>query len=119
MYIFINLYPRAYLCIHTCLYIFCTALDGGPGTDASPYAAAARADDLSGLPAAYVCVGAEDLFRDEDIEYARRLIAAGVACELAVYPGLFHGGDSFMPTAAGSRRLETTYQAALAQRLGL
>jgi len=94
-------------------------LDGAPGKDASPYAAAARADDLSGLPPAYVCVGAEDLFRDEDIEYARRLIAAGVACELAVYPGLFHGGDSFMPTAAVSRRLETTYQAALAQRLGL
>ncbi len=94
-------------------------LDGTPGKNASPYAAAARAEDLSGLAPAYVCVGAEDLFRDEDIEYARRLIAAGVPCELAVYPGLFHGGDSFMPTAAISRRLETTYQAALAQRLGL
>lgn len=94
-------------------------LDGTPGEDASPYAAAARATDLAGLPPAYVCVGSEDLFRDEDIDYARRLIAAGVPCELAVYPGLFHGGDAFMPTAAVSRRLEASYQAALAQRLGL
>ena len=48
------------------------------GTDnVSPYAAASRADDLSGLPPAYVVVGTEDLFRDEDIEYAKRLMAAG------------------------------------------
>ena len=93
-------------------------LDGTPGKDASAYAAAARATDLSGLPPAYICVGAEDLFRDEDIDYARRLIAAGVACELSVYPGLFHGGDSFMPQAAVSQRLEMSFLHALRQRLG-
>ncbi len=93
-------------------------LDGVPGKDASPYAAAARATDLSGLPPAYVCVGALDLFRDEDIEYARRLIAADVPCELSVYPGLFHGGDSFMPQAAVSQRLERGFLHALGQRLG-
>jgi acetyl esterase/lipase len=93
-------------------------LDGVPGKDASPYAAAARATDLAGLPPAYICVGAEDLFRDEDIDYARRLIAAGVACELSVYPGLFHGGDSFLPQAAVSQRLEQSFLHALAQRLG-
>ena len=94
-------------------------LNGTPGKDASPYACAARAEDLSGLPPAYVCVGAEDLFRDEDIDYARRLIAAGVPCELSVYPGLFHGADGFMPQAKISQRLERGYQAALAQALGL
>ena len=93
-------------------------LDGVPGKDASPYAAAARATDLSGLPPAYVCVGAMDLFRDEDIDYARRLLAADVPCELSVYPGLFHGGDSFMPQAAVSQRLERGFLDALAQRLG-
>jgi len=93
-------------------------LDGIPGKDASPYAAAARATDLAGLPSAYVCVGAEDLFRDEDIDYARRLMAAGVACELSVYPGLFHGGDAFMPQAAVSQRLEQSFLHALRQRLG-
>ena len=94
-------------------------LDGTPGKDASPYACAARATDLTGLPPAYICVGSEDLFRDEDIDYARRLIAAGVACELTVYPGLFHGADGFMPSARISQRLERGYQAALAQALGL
>jgi len=94
-------------------------LDGVPGKDASPYAAAARAEDVSGLPPAYICVGAEDLFRDEDIEYAQRLFAAGVPCDLAVYPGLFHGADSFMPTATISRRLEAGFLGALQQRLGL
>lgn len=94
-------------------------LGGTPGKEASPYACAARATDLSGLPPAYVCVGAEDLFRDEDIDYARRLIAAGVPCELSVYPGLFHGADGFMPGAKISQRLERGYQAALAHALGL
>ena len=94
-------------------------LDGRPGKDASPYAAAARAEDLANLPPAYVCVGAEDLFRDEDIEYARRLFEAGVPCELSVYPGLFHGGDMFVPTARVSRRLERGVVDALGQRLGL
>lgn len=94
-------------------------LDGTPGEDASPYACAARATDLSDLPPAYICVGAEDLFRDEDIDYARRLMAAGVPCELTVYPGLFHGADGFMPSARISQRLERGYQAALAHRLGL
>jgi len=92
-------------------------LDGTPGEAASPYAAAARARDLSGLPPAYVCVGAEDLFRDEDVEYARRLMAADVPCELAVFPGMYHGGDSFVPEAAISRRLQRSFLAALGDAL--
>ncbi len=62
------------------------------GTDEIPaYAAAARADDLAGLPEAYVCVGGADGFRDEDIVYAMRLYGAGVPTELHVYPGAPHG----------------------------
>ena len=45
----------------------------------SPYAAPTRADDLSGLPPALVTVGTLDLFRDENIDYAQGLMAAGVA----------------------------------------
>lgn len=89
-------------------------LDGVPGPDASPYAAASRADDLTGLPPAYICVGSEDLFRDEDIEYARRLLDAGVPCELAVFPGLYHGADIFVPQARISRRLTASVISALA-----
>ena len=62
---------------------------GGEGV--SPYAAAARAEDLSGLPSTYIAVGALDLFVEEDIEFARRLIRAGVPTELHVYPGAYHG----------------------------
>jgi len=92
-------------------------LNGVPGKKASPYAAATRADDLTALPDTYICVGTEDLLRDEAIEYARRLIAAGVSCELSVYPGLFHGADHFMPTANLSQRLEHGFISALSQAL--
>lgn len=61
------------------------------GADVSPYAAAARAERLEGLPPTFISVGALDLFVEEDMEYARRLIRAGVPTELHVYPGAFHG----------------------------
>ncbi len=57
----------------------------------SPYAAAARAEALSGLPVTYIAVGALDLFLEENLEYARRLARSGVPVELHVYPGGFHG----------------------------
>ena len=88
-------------------------LNGEPGEQAPAYAAAARAEDLSGLPPTYLCVGAEDLFRDECINYARRLIEAGTPCELAVFPGMYHGGDAFVPEASVSRRMTRSYLAAL------
>ncbi len=62
---------------------------GGPGV--SPYAAAARAEYLEGLPATFLNVGALDLFLEEILEYARRLMRAGVPTELHVYPGAYHG----------------------------
>ncbi len=64
---------------------------GGPTV--SPYAAAARAEHLEGLPPTFISVGALDLFLEEDLEYARRLMRAGVPTELHVYPGAFHGFD--------------------------
>jgi triacylglycerol lipase len=62
---------------------------GGPETPAG--AAPARVADLAGLPPAFIAVGALDLFLEEDMEYARRLIRAGVPTELHVIPGAFHG----------------------------
>ncbi|MDE0511918.1 MAG: alpha/beta hydrolase [Gammaproteobacteria bacterium] len=88
-------------------------LDGRPGTDASPYAAAFRAEDLQGLPPAYICVGTADLFRDENIAYASRLFEAGVPTELAVFPGLYHGGESFVPDAPVSERFTRSFMTAL------
>lgn len=60
------------------------------GADVSPYAAAARAMDLTGLPKTYIASGALDLFLEEDLAYAQRLIRAGVPTEIHVYPGAFH-----------------------------
>ena len=77
------------------------------GTDDVPmYAAPARATDLRGLPPAYVCVGAVDGFRDEDITYAMRLNQAGVPAELHVYAGLPHGVSLFATTPVGRRYLQ-------------
>ena len=71
----------------------------------SPYAAPARAEDLSGLPPAYLMIGELDLMRDENIEYAMRLLQAGVPTELHVYPGGFHAFEGMVPQAAVSIRV--------------
>lgn len=63
-----------------------------------PYAVASRRADLSGLAPAWVGVGEFDLFHDEDVEYARRLVAAGVGCELVTVPGMYHGADGVQPS---------------------
>jgi acetyl esterase/lipase len=76
----------------------------GSAGEVPPYAAPARASDLSHLPPAYVYVEAQDLLRDEDIIYAARLMQAGVVTELHVYPGTFHGSYAFAPQAAVSQR---------------
>ncbi|HTI73688.1 MAG TPA: alpha/beta hydrolase [Mycobacterium sp.] len=75
------------------------------GTDtASPYAAPARATDLAGLPATYLDVGDLDIFRDEDIGYARRLSDAGVPTELHLHPGCPHAFEVLARTADVSQR---------------
>jgi acetyl esterase/lipase len=86
------------------------------GDQVSIYAAPARATDLTGLPAAFVDVGSVETFRDEDIDYAARLLQAGVQCELHVWPGGFHGFDAMAPHAALSRTATRT-RAAWVQRL--
>jgi triacylglycerol lipase len=70
-----------------------TAILGKPAgsDDVSHYAAAARAADLSNLPPTFIACGSIDLFIEENLEYARRLMRAGVPVELHVYPGAFHG----------------------------
>ena len=71
-----------------------TYTGGEPGRpEVSPFAAPARREDLSGLPPAWIGVGTVDLFHDEDVDYALRLKAAGVPCELYVVPGATHGFD--------------------------
>jgi acetyl esterase/lipase len=74
------------------------------GTDqVDPYSAPARMTDLSNLPPTFIDVGSAETFRDEAVDYAQRIMAAGGLCELHVWPGAFHGFYSIMPNAAVSR----------------
>jgi acetyl esterase/lipase len=65
--------------------------------EVSCYAAPSRLTDFSRLPPAFVDVGSAEVFRDEAVDYASRLWAAGVQAELHVWPGGFHGfaGNSY------------------------
>ncbi|WP_251095955.1 alpha/beta hydrolase [Streptomyces sp. Caat 7-52] len=80
---------------------------GGP--DVSPYAAPARATDLSGLPPAFLDVGSAETFRDEVVDYASRIWRCGGVAELHVWPGGFHGFDGFVPHAALSRTARASH----------
>jgi acetyl esterase/lipase len=62
---------------------------GSPGV--SPYAAPGRMQDLSGLPPTYINCGALDLFVEESLDFAKRLIRGGVPAELRIYAGAPHG----------------------------
>lgn len=97
-----------------------SALLGSPaGGDAVPEGASpARVEDLSGLPPTFIAVGGLDLFVEEDITFANRLIAAGVPTELFVVPGAPHGFQMLGPDASVSRRYRIAHRNALARALG-
>src|SRR5262249_45434603 len=86
------------------------------GDDVAPYAAPARATDARRPPSAYIEVGELDIFRDESIEYARRLASAGTSVELHVHPGCAHGFDRMNPDADVAQRARADRVRAL-QRL--
>ena len=84
--------------------------------EVSPYAAPARAKDLSGLPPAYVSTMEFDPLRDEGITYALRMLQAGVSVELHSYAGTFHG-SALIPGADASRRNSEEVVGVLARKL--
>ncbi|MCJ1676387.1 alpha/beta hydrolase [Streptomyces sp. APSN-46.1] len=83
---------------------------------ATPYAAPARAADLSGLPPAYIATAEFCPNRDEGIEYALRLMRAGVSVELHQWAGTFHGSQAIL-SAAVSQRQNAELGAALRRAL--
>jgi acetyl esterase/lipase len=84
----------------------------------SPYAAPARATDLSGLPPAYISTAEHDPLRDEGIYYALGLLQAGVSVELHQFPGTYHG-SALVTTAHISKRAQKESVIALRRALGV
>jgi acetyl esterase/lipase len=89
---------------------------GADRADVSPYAAPARATDLSGLPPAYISTAENDPLRDEGILYGLRLLQGGVSVELHQFPGTFHG-STLVTSAAISRRAQHESGVALRRAL--
>ena len=72
--------------------------------DVPIYAAPARASDLSGLPPTYIDTGTLDIFYDEDIAYARKMLAACVSVEGHVWNGAPHGFDYLAPHSSLAKK---------------
>jgi acetyl esterase/lipase len=88
------------------------------GEDVSDHAAAARRVDLRGLPSTWIGVGTLDLVCDEDLDYARRLEAAGVPSELEIVPGAYHGFDVAVPRVRVSEAFVESQLKAMERALG-
>jgi len=79
--------------------------EGVPGAaEVSQYAAPARATNLAGLPPTLIDVGELDIFRDENMEYARRIAGTGTSVEFHLYPGVPHGFDVVAPNIDVAQR---------------
>ena len=80
--------------------------------DVSAYTAAARAQSLGGLPPTYIDCGELDILRDENIEYATRLMRSHVSTELHIYAGVSHAFEVVAPqTKIAQRAMSNRYLA--------
>ena len=97
-----------------------TSLLGMPaGCEAPPRGAVpARVEDLSGLPPTWIGVGSLDLFHDEDLAYAERLKAAGVAVTFHLTEGAYHGFDGLVPEAPLAVAFTESWMSALRRAFG-
>lgn len=87
------------------------------GRDVPEGAVPARAADLTGVAPALITCSELDPLRDEALDYARRLLASGVATELHLFPGTCHGFDSLLPDWEVSQQLFALQGAALRRAL--
>ena len=75
-----------------------------------------RLEDFKGLPPTWMFTASLDLFRDENIDYAQRLMSAGVSCDLVVYPGACHAFQQ-IETSELAKRFREDFTAALKRGL--
>lgn len=90
---------------------------GDVSGDISAYVSPVLAEDLSGLPPAYVLTGTLDIFRDEAITYAHRLMQSGVPVELHVMPGIVHACELLFPNANVCAEIVDEYTSALKEAM--
>ncbi|WP_102345099.1 alpha/beta hydrolase [Bacillus sp. Marseille-P3661] len=83
------------------------------GEQVTQYAVPSSAEDLSGLPPTYTCIGTLDLFRDDTLDFVKKLSQAGVPTEFHLYPGCFHAFECMVPDAEVSQRAVDQYTDAL------
>lgn len=85
------------------------------GSASPPYGAVpARLEDLTGLAPAFIGVGGLDLFVDENIQYARRLVSSGVPVRFHLTPGAYHGFDFVVADSRASREFTGAWKSAVA-----
>ncbi|OLZ62424.1 hypothetical protein AV521_42050 [Streptomyces sp. IMTB 2501] len=100
------------------LYAWAAVLGDRTGApDVHPYSAPGRATNVTGLPDTFIAVAQLDVFRDENIDFAQRLIAAGVPVDLHVYAHAFHAWDVFAPQSALAKTFEQTWHDYLRRHL--
>lgn len=87
------------------------------GREVPEAAVPARAANLNGVAPALITVSELDPLRDEALDYARRLLAEGVATELHLFPGTCHGFDSLFPEWEVSQQLFALQGSALRRAL--
>ncbi|MFC0430870.1 alpha/beta hydrolase fold domain-containing protein [Kutzneria buriramensis] len=101
-----------------CQLAWAAVLGDRRGTqDVHPYCAPGRATDLAGLPDTFIAAAQLDVLRDEGIDFARRLLAAGVPVNLHLYARAFHAWDRFAATSALARSFELTWRDFLRRHL--
>jgi acetyl esterase len=90
---------------------------GDARQDPPPYASPSTHQDLSGLPRSYIVAAGADPLRDEAVDYALRLQAAGVSTDLQLVADVPHGFSALVPTAKASRRVRSAIVNAITQML--
>jgi len=84
-------------------------LDGCDKDNIPKYAAPARETDYSGLPPAITFVGGVEPFRDETIDYVRKLKKAGIKVDFKLYNGCFHTFDLLVPWSTPAKRAKAFF----------
>ena len=93
-------------------------LRGNAKKKVSPYAAAARQTDFSGLPPAYTFVGDREPFCAETLAFVRKLKEAGVPAEADVWHSDMHAFDMLRPDLPESRKATRRFREALLYAAG-